>query len=44
MWEDNAPSAAVARRLGAQDLGVRHDPWYGGQSRMFLLRPEHLDG
>lgn len=44
MWEDNAPSAAVARRLGAQDLGVRDDPWYGGQSRMFLLHPEHLDG
>lgn len=44
MYPDNAPSAAVARRLGAEDLGeVPDDPWYGGVSRHFTLRPEHLD-
>lgn len=44
MYPDNAPSAAVARRLGAEDLGeVSDDPWYGGVSRHFVLRPEHLD-
>ncbi|RLV55761.1 N-acetyltransferase [Aeromicrobium phragmitis] len=39
MYPDNAPSAAVARRLGAEELGVRDDPWYGGDSLMFRLRP-----
>ena len=39
MWTDNAPSAAVARRLGAHELGVVDDRWYGGQSLQFLLRP-----
>lgn len=42
MWEDNEPSARVARRLGADELGVLPDPWYGGRARMFVLRPEHL--
>ncbi|WP_019144937.1 GNAT family N-acetyltransferase [Aeromicrobium massiliense] len=35
MFADNAPSAAVARRLGLRELGVRPDPWYGGESLMF---------
>lgn len=39
MYPDNEPSAAVARRLGARDLGVRDDPWYGGTSLMFELQP-----
>ncbi len=42
MYPDNAPSLAVARRLGADDLGEREDPWYGGTSRLLLLRPEHV--
>ncbi|MCX6407201.1 MAG: GNAT family N-acetyltransferase [Propionibacteriales bacterium] len=42
MYPDNGPSLAVARRLGADDLGEREDPWYGGTSRLLLLRPEHL--
>jgi hypothetical protein len=30
-------------RLGAEDLGVvDDDPGYGGRSRLFLLRPEHV--
>ena len=37
MYPDNAPSAAVARRLGAHELGERDDPWYGGTSLMFEL-------
>nr|WP_274387438.1 GNAT family N-acetyltransferase [Salsipaludibacter albus] len=40
MWPDNAPSAAVCRRLGMAELGVRVDPWYGTaddpDSRVFL--------
>jgi RimJ/RimL family protein N-acetyltransferase len=37
MYPDNAPSAAVATRLGLPDLGVLPDPWYGGESRMFRV-------
>lgn len=44
MYDDNAPSAGVARRLGAEELGVRDDPWYGGRSLLFELRPEHVAG
>lgn len=42
MWADNDPSAAVARRLGAQEIGVMDSPWYTGVTRVFHLRPEHL--
>ncbi|MEH3033487.1 MAG: GNAT family N-acetyltransferase [Aeromicrobium erythreum] len=41
MYPDNHPSAAVALRLGAEDLGVLPDPWYGGESRQLRLRREH---
>ena len=37
MYPDNTPSAAVARRLGARELGVREDPWYGDTSLQFEL-------
>jgi RimJ/RimL family protein N-acetyltransferase len=43
MYDDNAPSAGVARRLGAEELGVLDDPWYGGRSLLFELRPEHVE-
>ncbi|WP_375002548.1 GNAT family N-acetyltransferase [Aeromicrobium sp. CTD01-1L150] len=39
MYPDNAPSAAVARRLGAKELGEGPDPWYGDTSLMFELLP-----
>ncbi len=39
MYPDNAPSAAVARRLGARELGEQDDPWYGGVSLTFELEP-----
>lgn len=42
MWADNDPSAAVARRLGAEEIGVMESPWYTGTTRVFHLRPEHL--
>ncbi len=42
MYPDNEPSAAVAARLGAEDLGIGPDPWYGGDSHHFRLRVEHL--
>lgn len=39
MWPHNEPSAAVAGRIGMEDLGVLDDPWYGTpeepRSRMF---------
>lgn len=35
MWPGNAPSAAVCRAIGMVDLGVRPDPWYGGESHLF---------
>ena len=37
MFPDNLPSAAVAVRLGMEDLGVIDDPWYGDQSRVFRI-------
>lgn len=40
MYEDNDPSAAVARRLGMAELGVIDDPWYGGKSRVFRMTRE----
>lgn len=43
MFEDNAASAAVARRLGMAELGVIDDPWYGGRSRVFKLTREQWD-
>ncbi|GAA1726129.1 GNAT family N-acetyltransferase [Aeromicrobium alkaliterrae] len=42
MYPDNEPSAAVAARLGAEDLGIGPDPFYGGEGHNFRLRPEHL--
>ena len=35
MFLDNAPSAAVAKRLGLRSLGAVPDPWYGGESLLF---------
>ncbi|AXT85771.1 GNAT family N-acetyltransferase [Aeromicrobium sp. A1-2] len=35
MFVDNAPSAAIAERLGLRPLGVVPDPWYAGDSRLF---------
>lgn len=44
MWAHNAPSAAVCRRLGMDELGVHVDPWYGTaadpHSRFFLATPD----
>lgn len=37
MYPDNHPSAAVARRLRAREIGEQADPWYGGTSLMFEL-------
>lgn len=37
MWPGNHPSARVCRVIGMQDLGVRPDPWYGGESHMFRV-------
>ena len=42
MYPDNHASAAVALRLGADDLGIAPDPWYGGDGHHFRLRSEHL--
>lgn len=43
MWASNRPSAAVCRRIGMKELGVRVDPWYGGAedatSRFFVATP-----
>ena len=36
MWPDNTASARVCTALGMTDLGVRPDPWYGGDSHTFL--------
>lgn len=44
MYPDNHPSAAVAMRLGLDDLGVRPDPWYGNESRMFHLTQDQWLG
>lgn len=35
MIPDNAPSAAVAVRVGLRPLGVVPDPWYDGEGRVF---------
>lgn len=43
MYPDNAPSAGVCLRLGMPDLGIRDDPWYGEQSRMFLMNKQQWD-
>lgn len=40
MYPDNGPSIGVALRLGLEDQGVRPDPWYGGDSRQFLMSSE----
>lgn len=40
MWPGNEPSAKVCRSIGMDDLGVRPDPWYGGESHMFRDGPE----
>ncbi|GAA2083115.1 hypothetical protein GCM10009821_25160 [Aeromicrobium halocynthiae] len=37
MYPDNHPSAGVARRLGARELGEQAEPWYGDTSLMFEL-------
>lgn len=42
MYPDNAASAVVARRLGAEELGVVPDPWYGSESLLFRLTPGAL--
>ncbi len=42
MYPDNHGSARVARRLGARDQGVQPDPWYGDESRVFLLSADDL--
>ena len=43
MWEHNAASAAVCRRIGMEALGVHVDPWYGTRdyphSRFFCAGP-----
>ncbi|MDO9380590.1 MAG: GNAT family N-acetyltransferase [Nocardioidaceae bacterium] len=42
MYADNAPSAAVARRIGMTELGVLPDPYYSGESLFFTMtRDEH---
>lgn len=37
MWPGNDASARVCRAIGMEDLGVRRDPWYGGDSHVFRL-------
>lgn len=47
MWPDNGPSAALARRIGMREVGVRADPWYGTaedpDSRIFRADDPPLD-
>lgn len=40
MYVDNAASAHVAERLGLPFLGVRQDPWYEGESRLYKISRE----
>jgi RimJ/RimL family protein N-acetyltransferase len=43
MYVDNDASARVAGRLGLPFLGVRQDPWYEGESRLYrVTRDEWL--
>ncbi|MDR7255153.1 RimJ/RimL family protein N-acetyltransferase [Nocardioides sp. BE266] len=45
MFLGNEPSRRVAERLGLPFVGVRQDPWYEGESRLYLLtRDEWLAG
>ncbi|MFD1825970.1 GNAT family N-acetyltransferase [Mumia zhuanghuii] len=44
MFPDNKGSAAIARRLGLEDLGVRDDPWYDGDSQLFQTTRDHWTG
>ncbi|PJJ56768.1 RimJ/RimL family protein N-acetyltransferase [Mumia flava] len=37
MFADNDASAAVARRLGFRDTGIRDDPWYDGDGHIFVM-------
>jgi RimJ/RimL family protein N-acetyltransferase len=37
MFVGNEPSRRVAERLGLPFLGVRPDPWYEGESRLYRL-------
>ena len=37
MFVDNEPSRQVAERLGLPFVGVRPDPWYQGESRLYRL-------
>lgn len=41
MFPDNHGSAAIAGRLGLDDLGVRDDPWYDGDSHLFRTTRAH---
>lgn len=40
MFPHNAPSAAIAERLGLRPLGVVPDPWYAGEGRLFYATRE----
>lgn len=48
MWAQNSPSAAVCRRIGMTELGVRVDPWYGSSadinSRFFIATSRETGG
>ena len=41
MYPDNHPSAAIAGRLGLEDLGILKDPWYEGDSHLFRTTRDH---
>lgn len=41
MYPDNQPSAAIAVRLGLEDLGILKDPWYEGDSHLFRTTRDH---
>lgn len=44
MYPDNHGSAAVATRLGLEDLGILKDPWYEGDSHLFRTTRDHWAG